>query len=132
MGPGIERSSSWILGLLSLSHNRNSLKFLSFFPFFFPHSKSFENDLLVGEYMEGNFVFNSLCSKTKPRLVFPWWLSGLRIRHCHCRGSGHCRGEGSVPGLVTYTCRGHSQKTKTKTQTNKKYLYHFNKHLLGK
>lgn len=27
----------------------------------------------------------------------PWWLSGRRIRCCHCCGSGHCSGLGSVP-----------------------------------
>ena len=40
--------------------------------------------------------------------------SGLRISHCHSRGSGHCCPSGSVHDLGTPTCCGCSQK-----QTNK-------------
>ena len=36
--------------------------------------------------------------------------AGLRIWHCHCSSSGHCCGVGSIPGLGTSTCCGHSQK----------------------
>lgn len=36
-------------------------------------SDAFENDLFVGEYVEGNFVFNSLCSNKKKSLGdFKW------------------------------------------------------------
>ena len=37
---------------------------------------------------------------------FPWWLSGLRIQHCHCCDSG------STPGLEISKCHGCSQKKK--------------------
>ena len=42
----------------------------------------------------------------------PWWLSGLRIQHCHCCDLGHCCGKSSVPGLGTSVCCGHGQKKK--------------------
>ena len=42
----------------------------------------------------------------------PWWLSGLRMWHCHCYGLGHCCGTGSVPGLDTSACHQCSTKTK--------------------
>ena len=41
----------------------------------------------------------------------PWWLSVLRIWHCHCSGLG------SVPGLGTSTCHRHNQKRKEKKET---------------
>ena len=53
----------------------------------------------------------------------PWWLSGLRILHCHCHGSGHCRAKGWIPGLGTSTCHGCSLQKKNK-QTNKKKTNH--------
>ena len=28
----------------------------------------------------------------------PWWLSGLRTQHCHCRGLARCHGAGLIPG----------------------------------
>ena len=43
----------------------------------------------------------------------PWWLSMLRIQHCHCCGSGSCSGSGSIPGQGTSTCCRCSQKRKT-------------------
>ena len=42
----------------------------------------------------------------------PWWLSRLRIWHCHCCDSGHCCGVGSIPYLGTSACHGHGQKEK--------------------
>ena len=36
----------------------------------------------------------------------PWQLSGLRIRHCHCCGSGYSCDEGWIPGLGTSICLG--------------------------
>ena len=44
----------------------------------------------------------------------PRWLSRLRIQHCHCSGSGHCCGVGSIPGLGTFRCCGHDQKKEKK------------------
>ena len=38
----------------------------------------------------------------------PWWLSRLRIWHCHCCGLG------SIPGPGTSACWGNSQKKKKK------------------
>ena len=43
----------------------------------------------------------------------PWWLSRLRIRSCHCCGSGYSCG--SVPGLGTSTL-GTAQNQKTNKQ----------------
>ena len=45
----------------------------------------------------------------KSHAGFPQWLSGLRILHCHCCGSGHCYGVGLIPGPGTSTCCGHGQ-----------------------
>ena len=41
--------------------------------------------------------------------VVPWWLSGLRIQHCHCCGSGYCCWAGLISGLGT-SCLRYSQK----------------------
>ena len=35
------------------------------------------------------------------RTGVPWWLSGLRTRHCHYCGSGYCSGIGLIPSLET-------------------------------
>lgn len=40
------------------------------------------------------------------------WLSRLRIQCCHFCTLGCCCGEGSIPGLGTYTCYGCYQKKK--------------------
>ena len=40
----------------------------------------------------------------------PWWLSALRIWHCHCCGSGYSCGAGSIPGPGTFTCCGNGKK----------------------
>lgn len=37
----------------------------------------------------------------------PWWPSSLRTQHCHCGGSNHCCGTGSIPGPGTSACGGH-------------------------
>ena len=47
-------------------------------------------------------------------LGVPWRLFGLRIWHCHCCGSGYCRGAGWICGPGTSTCHSHSQKKKKK------------------
>ena len=52
----------------------------------------------------------------KQVLGVPWWLSGLRIWHCHCCGLGCCCGTDSVPGPRTCAWHGHSQ---TKPNQNK-------------
>ena len=51
----------------------------------------------------------------------PWWLSGPRIQHCHCCGSGHYYGTGSVPGPGTSACYGCGQK-KPFTARKKEYI----------
>ena len=40
------------------------------------------------------------------RMGVPLWYSGLRIRCCHCSGSGCCWGWGLIPGPGTSTCHG--------------------------
>ena len=40
----------------------------------------------------------------------PWGLNRFRIWRCHCCGSGHSCGSGSVPDLGTSACCGHGQK----------------------
>ena len=46
-------------------------------------------------------------------LGVPWWLSGLKIQHCHCCGTGrYCGGVGSIPGLGTPVCHGCGKKHK--------------------
>ena len=49
----------------------------------------------------------------------PWWLTGLKIWHCHCCSSGHCCGAGSTPGPGNSACCKHSPKNH-KTQPKKK------------
>ena len=46
-----------------------------------------------------------------------WWLSGLRIPHCHCWGTG------SIPGLGTSLCPGHWLPSKKKKKKKKKSKY---------
>ena len=43
-----------------------------------------------------------------------WCLSGLRICHCHCYGSGYICGVGSIPNPGTSMCHGHRKKKKKK------------------
>ena len=45
---------------------------------------------------------------------FPLQCSGLRIQHCHCRGSGSYCGTGPVPSPRTPTCHRCNKKKKTK------------------
>ena len=49
-------------------------------------------------YVQLYHIFNSC-------IGVPWWLSGLRIQHGHCRGSSCCCGAGLIPGLGTSACR---------------------------
>ena len=44
----------------------------------------------------------------------PWWLSGLKMQHCHCCGSGQFCGAGSIPGPGTSACCRCGQKKKKK------------------
>ena len=39
----------------------------------------------------------------------PWWLSGLRIQHCHYSGASCCCVAVLIPGMGTSTCCGYSQ-----------------------
>ena len=39
-----------------------------------------------------------------------WWLSGLKMRHCHCYGSSHCCGAGLIPVPGPFACRRDAQK----------------------
>ena len=39
-------------------------------------------------------------------------VSGLRIWHCHCCGSGYNCGTGSIPGPGTSTCYGCAKEKK--------------------
>ena len=41
-----------------------------------------------------------------------WELQALRIQCCHCCGSGHYCGTGSIPGPGTSTCCGRSHRKK--------------------
>ena len=43
-----------------------------------------------------------------------WWLSGLRIQHCHCYSVA------SIPGLGTSACWGYGRKKKQKNKKTKK------------
>ena len=52
----------------------------------------------------------SLTFKNKCSGGVPWWLSRLRIWHCHCYGLGHFCGEGLMSGPGTSTCHGCCQK----------------------
>lgn len=51
-----------------------------------------------------------------------WWLSGLRIRYCHCRGLGYCYDAGLIPGPGTSACRecSHKYKSEGEIKTFKK------------
>ena len=64
--------------------------------------------------------------KKQPTLSVPWWLSGLRIWHCHCYGSSCCCGAGSIPGQGIYAYQGHTAKKKKKKKkaTLKEKLRH--------
>ena len=50
----------------------------------------------------------------------PWWLSGLRIQHCHCCGSDYSCGANlisSIQELLYVSGANQKQKTKKKTYT---------------
>ena len=51
----------------------------------------------------------------------PLLLSRLKIWCCHCCGSGHSNGQGSIPGLGTSTCHGGSQKRKKKKVRSREF-----------
>ena len=46
------------------------------------------------------------------RMGVPWWLSGLRIRHCHCCGLGCCCAVGLISWPRTSACCGARPKRK--------------------
>ena len=43
-----------------------------------------------------------------------WWLSGLKIWHCPCCGSGRCRGAGLIPALELLHATGVTKKKNVK------------------
>ena len=47
-----------------------------------------------------------------PLLGVPWWHSGLRVQLCHCSGSGHRCGVGSIPVLELPHAAGAAKKKK--------------------
>jgi len=57
----------------------------------------------------------------------PRWLSGLRIQHCHCCGSGHCCGLefSSWPQGTSVCCRLGQKQNKTKQKKNGKNIQNF-------
>ena len=65
----------------------------------------------------------SLCSYSiSSTFGVPLWYSGLRIRHCHCSGSGCCYGTGQSLARELSQITGGVKKKKTnkpKTQTIK-------------
>uniref|UniRef100_A0A8D1NRS6 Epidermal growth factor receptor pathway substrate 15 n=1 Tax=Sus scrofa TaxID=9823 RepID=A0A8D1NRS6_PIG len=62
-------------------------------------------------------VASNSTTSNKTKLGVPWWLSRLRIWHCHCGGSSHCCGVGLIPGPGTSACLGHGQKKGTELNT---------------
>ena len=52
--------------------------------------------------------------KTEGSLGIPWWRSRLRIRHCHCCGSGHSCGRSLILGPGTSACLRCSHPLKMK------------------
>ena len=63
----------------------------------------------------------SLCDEIFKLVTFylelPSWLSGLRIQHSHCCGSGYSCGSGSIPSPGTSACHKCDQKSKHFTLT---------------
>ena len=49
-------------------------------------------------------------------LRVPWWLSGLRICHCHCCGLSGCCGTRWIPGPRTLACHRLGKKKKKDSQ----------------
>ena len=43
------------------------------------------------------------CRLIKSVMGVPWWLSRLKIQHCHCCSSGYICSMGSIPGSQTST-----------------------------
>ena len=56
------------------------------------------------------------------KMGLAWWLSGLRIWHCHFSGLGHCCGADLIPGLGTgdFQVPQAWQKKKKKRKKEKK------------
>ena len=50
----------------------------------------------------------------------PWWLSRLKIRHCHSCGLGHCCGSGLIPDSGTATGTGTNKRKKERKKKEKK------------
>ena len=71
--------------------------------------------VLVSSVQQGSDIFIDY-TVFKVIKGVPWWLSGLRIRHCHCCGMG------LIPGLGTFTGHGHSKKKIAKLLQNNGYI----------
>ena len=79
----------------------------------------FGNDISVTSNLKKNFKNRE--KKPNRKLIenpvgVPWWLSGLRIWHCHCYSSGGYCGTGSIFGLGTL-----GQKEKANPYSSLKY-----------
>ena len=67
--------------------------------------------------------------KTVPSLLIrvscgvPQWLNRLGIQCCHCCGSDHWYGVGSIPGPGTSTCYGHDQPPSPKKTKKKNPIF---------
>ena len=89
-------------------------------------ASSYTSDLtpsLGASICHGCGLIKTKQNKTKQKnesIEVPWWLTWLRIQHCHCSGSACCCGIGSIPGPGTSTCCRHGH-----TQKKNPYYYHF-------
>ena len=85
-------------------------------------------------HLAGTAVHISYCSRAMLTLLFsdmvlsidiligvPWWLSRLRIWHCHCCDSRHCCGLSLTPGPGNFSMLRERPKTKKKTQNKTKH-----------
>ena len=82
----------WGTGTLRSLAQGSGLKDLCYRSCSLGHSHGW--DLIPGQ---GTAYAAGRPKKKKKRLVFrvPWWLSGIKVRRCHCCGSDHCGGVGS-------------------------------------
>ena len=76
------------------------------------HSRTFSS--IPGLHLLGANNFSLSCDnqQCQQSTRAPWWLSRLKIQHCHCCGSGCCCGSVSIPGLGTSACLRHGLKNK--------------------
>ena len=76
------------------------------------HSFTCGNLIIPASRIEKNSLLNILDALVKNLLSMgvPWWLSELRIWHCHCCGLGHCCGVGLIPGPGISACHRQTHK----------------------